>query len=97
MLLGDNKGNLCPHPPQVIWVCPKRRQKAALPKSQSSFTAAPTVAISPKFAIKAVQSPAFTEEAKGSGVLDGDRSLQGGYVVVRSLSGRGGVSVVGGW
>jgi len=27
--------------------------------------------------------------------VDGDRSLQGGYVVVRSLSGRGGVSVVG--
>ena len=30
----------------------------AFPKSQSSFTAAPTVAISPKFAISAVQSPA---------------------------------------
>ena len=30
----------------------------SLPKSQSSFTAAPTVAISPKLAIKAVQSPA---------------------------------------
>ena len=32
-----------------------------LPKSQSSFTAAPTVAISPKLAINAVQSPAWAQ------------------------------------
>ena len=35
-----------------------RRASQSLLKSQSSFTAAPTVAISPKLAIKAVQSPA---------------------------------------